>query len=88
MDNNPQHHQQQDVATTTLPSSPQGSIGAGLNVSISNGTNGEPSTAFAAQQAEYRQIAFKELIESEMGHVQELQTFWEVYLAPLQKSEM
>ncbi|XP_021948579.1 rho guanine nucleotide exchange factor 7 isoform X2 [Folsomia candida] len=88
MDNNPQHHQQQDVATTTLPSSPQGSIGAGLNVSISNGTNGEPSTAFAAQQAEYRQIAFKELIESEMGHVQELQTFWEVYLAPLQKSEI
>jgi Rho guanine nucleotide exchange factor 7 len=50
--------------------------------------SGDPSAAFAVQQAEYRQVAFKELIDSECAHVQELQAFWGSHMIPLQKSEM
>jgi hypothetical protein len=73
--------------------SPQGrTISPHSQALISNGTtnNGDSSfsTAFSAQQTEYRQVAFKELLDSEMVHVQELQGFYEGYLALLQKSEM
>lgn len=66
---------------------------SGINLSVTSLNNGTipdsiSAAAFAAQQAEYRQIAFQELVDSETVHVQELQSFFETYLAPLQKSEL
>jgi hypothetical protein len=44
--------------------------------------------AFAAQQGEYGQVASTELVDSETIHLSELQTFWDSYLVPLQKTEL
>jgi hypothetical protein len=48
----------------------------------------QTQATFTAQQAEYRLVALTELIDSETIHLSELQTFWDSYLVPLQKTEL
>jgi len=71
-----------------------GLVGAAINKLTQSQSQGDcnaalhNTAAFAAQQAEYRQVALNELIDSESVHISELQTFWDSFLVPLQKSDL
>jgi len=40
------------------------------------------------QQAEYRRIALRDLIESENNHVKEMQNLWDNFLSHLERASM